>query len=128
MSQTSQTLNTLNHVQALLAKDSKTIMKRENINGNRVHLYDVGQYWAAFDKSAFLLGKMTNEDCDIVILHLKGHPFPILMYRVHYEKVKDLCRKHIMAKKGVEYLQFITHPADEKSYHEWYRRHVIDED
>lgn len=43
MSQTSQTLNTLNHVQALLAKDSKTIMKRENINGNRVHLYDVGQ-------------------------------------------------------------------------------------
>lgn len=44
MSQTSQTLNTLNHVQALLAKDSKTIMKRENINGNRVHLYDVGQY------------------------------------------------------------------------------------
>lgn len=40
MSQTSQTLNTLNHVQALLAKDSKTIMKRENINGNRVHLYD----------------------------------------------------------------------------------------
>ena len=109
MSQTSQTLNTLNHVQALLAKDSKTIMKRENINGNRVHLYDVGQYWAAFDKSAFLLGKMTNEDCDIVILHLKGHPFPILMYCVHY-------------------LQFITHPADEKSYHEWYRRHVIDED
>ena len=76
----------------------------------------------------FCIGKMTNEDCDIVILHLKGHPFPILMYCVHYEKVKDLCRKHIMAKKGVEYLQFITHPADEKSYHEWYRRHVIDED
>ena len=68
MSQTSQTLNTLNYVQILLAKDSKTIMKRENINGNRVHLYGVGQYWAAFDKSAFLLEKMMNEDCAIPFL------------------------------------------------------------
>ena len=39
MSRTSQTLNTLNHVQALLAKDSKTIMKRENINGNNRKKY-----------------------------------------------------------------------------------------
>lgn len=127
MSRTSQTSNTLNHVQALLAKDSKTIMKRENINGNRVHLYGVGQYWAAFDKSAFLLEKMTKENCGIVILHLKDHPFPILMYCVHYEKVKDLCRKYMTAKKGLEYLQFITHPADEESYYEWYRGHVIEE-
>ena len=57
MSQTSQTSNTLNHVQALLAKDSKTIMKRENINGNRVHLYDVGQYCQHSISLHFCLGK-----------------------------------------------------------------------
>ena len=29
-------------------------MKREYDNENRIHLYGLGQYWAAFDKSAYL--------------------------------------------------------------------------
>lgn len=128
MSQTPKPLNTLDYVQMLLEKSSKTIMTRENTNENRVHLYGVGQYWAAFDKSAFLLEKMTDDDDYVSIIRLKDYPFPILMHCVHYEKVKGLCRKHIMAKKSLEYLQLMTHPIDQQSYSEWYREYAIDED
>lgn len=112
----------------LLAKSSKTIIKRENANENRVHLYGVGQYWAAFDKSAYLLEQMTRTESDATILHLKDYPFPVLMYCVRHEKVKDLCRRHMMAKQGIEYLQIMSHPIDDASYNQWYREYVLDEE
>ena len=128
MTRITKTLHTLDYVSMLLQKGSKTIMKRESDNENCVHLYGVGQYWAAFDKSAYLLEQMTNGESGMTILHLKDYPFPVLMHCVHYDKVKDLCRKHVMAKRGVEYLQFLTHPIDSESYKQWYRELVIDED
>lgn len=128
MTRATKTLHTLDDVSMLLQKSSKTIMKREYDNENRIHLYGVGQYWAAFDKSAYLLEKMTNEESDTAVLHIKDYPFPILMYCLHYEKVKDLCRKHIMAKQNPDYLQLLTHPIDSKSYSQWYRELVVDED
>lgn len=120
-------LHTLDYVSMLLQKSSKTIMKRENDNENRIHLYGVGQYWAAFDKSAYLLEKMTNEKSDTTVLRFKDYPFPILMYCLHYDKVKDLCHKHIMAKQNPDYLQLMTHLIDTKSYNKWYREIVVDE-
>lgn len=128
MTRATKTLHTLDYVSMLLQKSSKTIMKREYDNENRIHLYGVGQYWAAFDKSAYLLEEMTNEESDTTVLHFKDYPFPILMYCLHYEKVKDLCRKHIMAKQNPDYLQLLTHPIDPKSYSQWYRELVVDED
>ena len=122
-----KTPNTFDHISLLLARDSKVIMKRENTNENRVHLYGVGEYWAAFNKSAFLLEKLTNEECEAIIVRLKNHPFPVLMSCVHYEKVKELCRQHIMAKKTFEYLQLLTHPIDSQSYAQWYREYLTDE-
>lgn len=128
MTLATKTLCTLDYVSMLLQKSSKIILKRENDNENRIHLYGVGQYWAAFDKSAYLLEKMTNEENDTTVLRFKNYPFPILMYCLHYEKVKDLCRKHIMAKQNPDYLQFLTHPIDSQSYSRWYRELVVDED
>lgn len=126
MIRTDKRLNTLDYVSMLLEKESVNILKRENVNENLVHLYGVGEFWAAFDRSAFLLEQMTNQDSDAAILRLKDYPFPVLMYCVHYEKVKDLCRHHIMKKKGLEYLQFLTHPIDSDSYNKWYREYVVE--
>lgn len=128
MPQPRKALNTLDYVSRLLQKSSKTIMQREGGNENRIHLYGVGQYWAAFDRSAYLLKIMTNNENDTITLRCKGYPFPILMYCSHYEKVKDLCRKHVMAKQTPDYLQLVTHPIDQHSYKRWYREHTIDEE
>lgn len=112
---------------ALLTRDLKNILKKELHNENRVNLYGVGEYWVAFEKSAYLFKQMTHEKDESIVLHIKGHPFPVIMHNIHYLQVDDMCRKHIMAKKGLEFLSFVTKPIDDNSYSKWYRKYVVDE-
>ena len=125
---TPSAINTMfDKLNTLLTKDLKNILKKELHNENRVNLYGVGEYWVAFDKSAYLLEQMTQEDDAPMVLHIKEHPFPLIMYNIHYHMVDDICRKHIMAQKSLEFLQLVTHPIDDNSYAKWYREYAIDE-
>ena len=125
---TPSAINTMfDKLNTLLTKDLKNILKKALHNENRVNLYGVGEYWVAFEKSAYLLEQMIHEDDTPMVLHIKEHPFPLIMYNIHYHRVDDICRKHIMAKKGLEFLQFVTHPIDDNSYAKWYREYAIDE-
>lgn len=62
------------------------------------------------------------------MIHVKKHPFPLVMQSAHYRKVKDICRKHIIAKRNLKQLQFAMHTIDDNSYAQWYREHIIDEE
>ena len=119
--------NTLHRVASLLDSDLQKILKKEIHNNDRIHLYDVGEYWVAFEKSAYMLEKMTDPGEKPLVLYLKSYPFPIVMRSIHYLKVNDMCKKHIMAKRQLEYLQFLTKQTDDASYRKWYREYVIDE-
>ena len=119
--------NTLHRVASLLDSDLQKILKKEIHNNDRIHLYDVGEYWVAFEKSAYMLEKMTDAGEKPLVLYLKSYPFPIVMRSIHYLKVNDMCKKHIMAKRQLEYLQFLTKQTDDASYRKWYREYVIDE-
>lgn len=116
----------LNEVKQLIQTKLTTILQQEQHNDNKVNLYSVGEYWAAFEKSAYLLGEMLHDDTPPVVLYLKEYPFPIIMQSLHYRTVNDMCRKHIMSRKTMEYLQFSTHPTDEVAYKAWYREQVCD--
>ena len=118
--------NTLHRVASLLDSDLQKILKKEIHNNDRIHLYDVGEYWVAFEKSAYMLEKMTDAGEKPLVLYLKSYPFPIVMRSIHYLKVNDMCKKHIMAKRQLEYLQFLTKQTDDASYRKWYREYVID--
>lgn len=120
-------VNMFDRINTLLSTQLKNILKKEIHNDDRINLYDVGECWVAFEKSAYLLDTMTNESDDPIVLHIKTHPFPIVMRSIHYLKVNDMCRKHIMAKRQLEYLQFLTQRVDNNSYDKWYREFVIEE-
>ena len=119
--------NTLHRVASLLDSDLQKILNKEIHNNDRIHLYDVGEYWVAFEKSAYMLEKMTDAGEKPLVLYLKSYPFPIVMRSIHYLKVNDMCKKHIMAQRQLEYLQFLTKQTDDASYRKWYREYVIDE-
>ena len=119
--------NMLDKLNICLMKDLKSVLKKELHNENRVNLYGIGEYWVAFEKSAYLLKQMIQQEDAPVVLHLKEHPFPVIMYNIHYHRVDDMRRKHVMAKKSLEFLQFVTHPIDDNSYAKWYREYAMDE-
>lgn len=118
--------NTLNRVSNLLSTDLKKILGKEKDNNDHINLYDVGEYWVAFEKSAYMLDKMSDDGEMPLVLYLNAHPFPIVMRCIHYLKVNNMCKRHVMAKKQLEYLQFLTQRTDDASYNKWYREFVID--
>lgn len=77
-------------------------MNCELHNENRVNLYDVGECWVTFEKSAYLLEQMIDDDNQSLVLYVKTHPFPLVMRNSHHHKVKDICRNHIMTKRDLK--------------------------
>ena len=49
-------------IENLFSRELKLVVKREQENENKIHLYKVGQYWAAFDQSAYLLEQLMGEE------------------------------------------------------------------
>lgn len=113
-------------VHALFRSGLQRILEQERHNENRINLYSVGEYWAAFEQSAYQLQRMTRNEAPPVILYLEQHPFPIVMHNVHRQQMAALCRDHVPAKKTPQHLQLLTQPLDAPSYHRWYKEHVED--
>ncbi|MBQ8501959.1 MAG: hypothetical protein IJ494_06655 [Bacteroides sp.] len=115
----------MERINALLLTSMKEILNQERHNDNRINLYDVGEYWVAFEKSAYQLEKLAKDDHEAIVLYIKNHPFPLIMQSIHHKRVNDICYNHIMAKKSLEYLQLVVHPIDNAFYDKWYRDHIV---
>lgn len=116
----------LTKLNTLLTKDLNKILQQEQDNENRVNMYGVGEYWVAFQRSAYLLECITHKKEDRIVLHLDNYPFPVVMHNIHYNKVNDMCRSHIATKKTLEFLQLTTTPINEQSYIKWFRKILKD--
>lgn len=118
----------IERINTLLTVNLNKILKQEMSNANRINLYDVGEYWVAFEKSAYLLERLVKEDGEPVVLRLKNHPFPIVMQSIYYKRVNEMCHNQVLSKRTLEYLQFLTQPADESSYGRWYEDLLVEND
>jgi hypothetical protein len=113
-------------IENLFSRELKLVVKREQENENKIHLYKVGQYWAAFDQSAYLLEQLMGEEDEPAVLQLKEYPFPLVMHNIHSVQVEELCDSHHTTKRGVDYLQLMTAPINDKAYHRWYKNYLIE--
>ncbi|MBQ8224224.1 MAG: hypothetical protein IJZ86_02545 [Bacteroides sp.] len=120
--------STIERINTLLLTNMKNILNEEKHNNNCINLYDVGEYWVAFEKSAYQLEKLAKDEHEAMVLYIKNHPFPIVMQSIHHKRVNDMCHNHIMTKKGLEYLQLVTRPIDKVIYDKWYKEHMIEYD
>ena len=115
-------VSTYVRINALLETDLQNILRQEQQNENRIFLYDVGEYWVAFEKSAYLLEQLVPKEEHPIVLYMKDHPFPIVMQSSHYLRVKELCSHHALAKKGMNRLQLLTQPIEKRAYQKWYKK------
>ena len=115
-------ISTYERINALLEKEMQNILRQESQNENCIHLYDVGEYWVAFEKSAYLLEQLVPKEEHPIVLYMKDHPFPIVMQSSHYLRVKELCSHHALAKKGMNRLQLLTQPIEKRAYQKWYKK------
>ena len=57
------------------------IIRQEHKNRNCIHLYGTGEYWAAFEQSAYLLCRIFPENETAVVTHT-AYPFPVVMANI----------------------------------------------
>lgn len=117
-----------NALNSLLATQLKKILKSELHNQDRMNVYCVGEYWAAFDKSAYILNQLAPSSVESMPLNVKGYPFPLVMSYVYYPIIDAMCRNQAMSKRNMDYIQFMTDKIDRSSYDRWYDEVVNDDD
>lgn len=74
------------HLLALLSTHLNEIIDRESGNDNRIYLYPTGNYWTAFEKSAYQLERLFPQ-CSVSSMVLATSPTPIVLASLPYTDI-----------------------------------------
>ena len=113
------------HLKQLLQSQLGTVLSRERRNEDSIHLYAVGEYWAAFDKSAYLLEGVLLQDRPPMTLCPKGQPFPLLMYHIPKGEMISLRSAGEITAERRDYLSLRLHPIIPSDYHKWRKQKTL---
>lgn len=115
-----QGLDLLMQVDGLLAAEQENILGRERHNTNKIYLYRLGDCWAAFNKSAFLMEQtsMTSDLPEVFELH--GTPFQLVMHIIDDQQVRIICRNKYSKIRNSQHIQLSSIPIDTTAYNSWY--------
>ncbi len=95
------------------------ILEREKDNECRIYLYDVGNFWIAFEQSAWQLCRLFPQSCASVI-HSKICPFPIVISSVSDACIQSYSRKHIV-RTFRDHTILLTSAIPSDQYSQWHR-------
>lgn len=112
-------------IDEFVLKHIKNVLIQELDNKESIHLYSIGEYWRAFDKSAYALS-LILPDSEWTLLTVRDYPFPVLMVSAHYEVINRLLFTKVVAKSNPDYIHLITKPIDREAYRRW-RDEILDD-
>ena len=127
------------------------IIHTEDTTGRFIRLYGAGDYWHAFEESAYQLSQLFVTH-DVTVLRHKVYPFPVLMVSISDDELqaygknhifaasivfqnvplKNRCpvsvrqsRVHIFRKKVSGYRELVGIGISMKRYKEWHKKEVM---
>ena len=110
-------------LQQLIQNQYKEILAREKNNDKFIHLYDIGAYWVAFERSAYQLHR-AFPDSETTPLRLFAYPFPIVMVSVTDRSLRLYARKHILRRDETDYKLLTVPGLPMADYHVWHAGEV----
>ncbi|MGM9794694.1 MAG: hypothetical protein ACI3ZZ_00515 [Candidatus Aphodosoma sp.] len=114
------TLSALQKINTLLEKNQKDILRKELNNSTMMNLYSAGEFWVAFNNSAYQLHSMMPACAISMALQLKDNPFPVMMTYIKYTEFNKLLSANTILKKSLNYTQLRTAPLTPDAYRQWY--------
>lgn len=110
---------------ALLENHLKDILSREADNRTFIHLYCTGPYWVAFEKSAYLLHRVSPHAM-VTPMRLTSYPFPIVMVAWTDQELRAYSRTHLFLREGDDYGRLSVPICTLDGYREWHKEEVGD--
>lgn len=103
--------------QFLIANHS-SIVAREVTNENAVHLYSLGNWWLAFDRSAFQLSDIFP-DAGTTALNFQDSPSPVLMISVSDDSLSKIVGNHSARAISPEHIVLHIKKLNSGEYRLW---------
>ncbi len=95
------------------------ILGREKNNDKFVHLYSIGTYWVAFERSACQLSDMFPQ-CEITLFQVGDFPDYVIMASTPSDEVVTYFRKHIVCCDKSDYKVLVVPSLPAKYYYRWH--------
>ncbi len=99
------------------------IAKGERHNDNKMCLYGTGEYWVAFDHSAYQL-KRLFPDLKIFVVNHPLYPFTVVGASIPDVQLNTYRRKNMCHKSGADYLEYAVDAIDTANYSDWHSNEV----
>lgn len=99
------------------------ILRKEQGNRKYIRLYGTGEYWHAFEESAFQLSRIFTEYETTLFSH-KDHPFPVVMASIPDNELRSYIRQHIPVCDRFDYKKLLAVEFSVAEYRTWHEHAV----
>lgn len=106
-----------------LSTHQAEILSREKDNQRFAHLYGFGNYWVAFEHSAYQLCRLFPRS-EISVIRFITYPFPVVMANIPDRALKEYSKSHIFRRDETDYKELVAEEITPKQYRIWHQKEV----
>lgn len=110
-------------LQQLIQNQHKEILAREKNNDKFIHLYDIGAYWAAFERSACRLSGLFSEN-ELTLFCVPDCVEYVVMAFVPADEAESYFREYIILHDGIYRKVWSEHSLLMGDYRHWHETAV----
>ena len=110
-------------LQQLIQNQHKEILAREKNNDKFIHLYDIGAYWAAFERSACRLSGLFSEN-ELTLFCVPDCVEYVVMASVPADEAESYFREYIILHDGIYRKVWSEHSLLMGDYRHWHEMAV----
>lgn len=110
-------------LQQLIQNRYKEILAREKNNDKFIHLYDIGAYWAAFERSACRLSGLFSEN-ELTLFCVPDCVEYVVMASVPADEAESYFREYIILHDGIYRKVWSEHSLLMEDYRHWHETAV----
>ena len=107
----------------LIQNQYKEILTREKNNDKFIHLYDIGAYWAAFERSACRLSGLFSEN-ELTLFCVPDCVEYVVMASVPADEAESYFREYIILHDGIYRKVWSEHSLLMGDYRHWHETAV----
>ena len=110
-------------LQQLIQNQHKEILAREKNNDKFIHLYDIGAYWAAFERSACRLSGLFSEN-ELTLFCVPDCVEYVVMASFPADEAESYFREYIILHDGIYRKVWSEHSLLMGDYRHWHETAV----
>ncbi len=99
------------------------IVQRESRSEGRIRLYGTGDYWNAFEQSAYLLWQLFP-DSELTSVRHRGFPFPVVIASISDIVLQSRVGQNVFLHCRPDYREMFASDVPVRQYASWHRQTV----